>query len=125
MSPKSSTPFIWTTARDSGWEPENIVLLSIAAYTELLPQTSGSLPASSNPKLSCGRLSCSLRTSTWESLGEEKEGKNKNKNKNKPQNPTNQKKPPPPPKKQQTNYQKPHKTKQHNEKLLDLLTGIT
>lgn len=33
------------------------MLLFIAAYMELLLQTSGSLPASTNPKLRCGRLS--------------------------------------------------------------------
>jgi len=53
----SSTPLTWTTARCSSWELENTVLLSIAAYTELLKQSPGSLPVSSNPKPSCGRLS--------------------------------------------------------------------
>lgn len=33
------------------------MLLFITAYMELLLQTSGSLPASTNPKLRCGRLS--------------------------------------------------------------------
>lgn len=50
MSPKSSTPFIQTTARDSGWEPENIALLSITAYMKLLPQEA-SLPIQSKAEL--------------------------------------------------------------------------
>lgn len=44
MSPKSSTPFIQTTTRDSGWEPENIEL-----HVYSLHETTATGSLSANP----------------------------------------------------------------------------